>query len=111
MFKEFMYCLEEPFEGWQFSNILLNFPVILQEEFTKIMKTLPVSVSEEEINEVVNYQHGTTDPSNHLKMFCYADRNHDGMISYDEFQVMVSPPDIPRVERPHIGQLVFESRN
>ena len=89
----------------------MNFPVILQEEFTKIMKTLPVSVSEEEINEVVNYQHGTTDPSNHLKMFCYADRNHDGMISYDEFQLMVSPADIPRVERPHIGQLVFESRN
>ena len=95
-------------------DFCLNFPVILQEEFSQIMKTLPVSVSDEEIDEVVITNIGlnhTTDYTNHLKMFCYADSNHDGVVSYDEFQVMVSPPDIPRVERPHITQLVLSSRN
>ena len=93
-----------------FGDIFLD---ILQEEFMRIMKTLPVSVSEEEINEV-----GTTNiglecgPTNHSKMFSYADRDHDGVLSYDEFQVMVSPPDIPRLERPNIAQLVvFSPRN
>ena len=44
-------------------------------------------------------------------MFYYADSDDDGMISYDEFQVMVSPPDISPLERPHIAQLVFSPRN
>ena len=77
------------------------------------MKTLPVSVSEEEINQVVftnfSLEVWRSGPTNHLKMFSYADRDGDDALSYDEFQVMVSPPDIPRQERPNITQLVVLS--
>ena len=43
-----------------------------------------IQVSEEEIEE----------------MFCYADKDCDGKISYQEFQVMINPPKRPTEMQP-----------
>ena len=37
-------------------------------------------------------------------MFTYADKDGDGKISYQEFQVMINPPKPPTAEKPILRQ-------
>ena len=36
------------------------------------------------------------------EMFCYADSDHDGKISWAEFQTMINPPQCGSVEKPAV---------
>ena len=53
------------------------------------MKSLPVPVTDKEIEE----------------MFAAIDKNEDDKLSYKEFKKMVNPHDVPYVPHPHISQL------
>ena len=62
---------------------------ISKQDFTFIMKNLPVPVDDLDIEE----------------MFEFADKNGDGCLSYSEFELMVNPPAPPELSRPHISDL------
>ena len=62
---------------------------LFQEDFTHIMKNLPEPVEDADIEE----------------MFAFADRDGDGRLSYQEFQVMVLPREPPAVPKPHISDI------
>ena len=53
------------------------------------MKNLPVHVEDASIED----------------MFNFADKDHDGKLSYSEFLVMVSPPTPQALARPHVSEL------
>ena len=61
------------------------------------MKALPVSVSESEISEVMRWS--PLAQTLLSQMFCLADKDQDGRLSYREFQLMVNPPDLAQVMR------------
>ena len=77
----------------------------LQDDFINIMKNLPVPVPDEDIEE----------------MFEFADKNNDGKLSYNEFevsiatvaanitntteQVMIRPQAPPEVPKPHVADI------
>ena len=64
-----------------------------KEDFVYMMKNLPAHVNDDDIDE----------------MFEFADKNHDGELSYSEFLVMISPPAPPETPRPHISQMGMDA--
>merc|ERR1712142_289916 len=77
MFK--MLCGTDPFpEKFKAKKYKLHDHFITKKNFFHIMTNLPEEVSDADIEE----------------MFNYADKDGDGKISYQEFQVMINPPKV-----------------
>ena len=67
-----LFCGTEPFPtDFRAKKYKINKHFITKEDFEKLMKSLPVPVSDEDIEE----------------MFSFADKNKDGKLSYKEFEV------------------------
>ena len=67
-----LFCGTEPFPtDFRAKKYKINKHFITKEDFVKLMKSLPVPVSDEDIDE----------------MFSFADKNKDGKLSYKEFEV------------------------
>jgi len=62
---------------------------LTKEDFTEIMKNLPVPVEDADIEE----------------MFAFADTDGDGSLSFQEFEKMVKPIEPPAVLKPHISDI------
>ena len=71
-----MLCGTDPFpEHYRAKKYKIHDHFMTKVDFFHMMKNLPESVSEADIEE----------------MFEFADKNGDGKISYEEFQVMINP--------------------
>ena len=46
------------------------------------------------------------DPAEAEEMFNFADKDRDGRISWDEFQIMINPPPPPKPPTPHKEMLI-----
>ena len=67
-----LFCGTEPFPtDFRAKKYKINKHFITKEDFVKLMKSLPVPLSDEGIEE----------------MFNFADKNKDGKLSYKEFEV------------------------
>lgn len=64
---------------------------IMKKDFVEMMQSLPVPVDDKDIEE----------------MFAYADKDNDGKLSWQEFQVMINPPPPPKPPTPHIDELTI----
>ena len=85
-----MMCGTDPYpKDYKAKKYKLEKHSLRKEDFVHLMKSLPVHVEEEDIEE----------------MFAFADKNQDGHLSYSEFQVMVNPPPPPKVPKPHIADI------
>jgi hypothetical protein len=83
-------CGTEPFpEDFRAKKYRLEKHALTKGDFFHIMKNLPVHVSDKDIEE----------------MFAFADRDGDGRLSYQEFQVMVLPREPPAVPKPHVSDI------
>ena len=71
-----MLCGTDPFpEHYRAKKYKIHDHFMTRVDFFHMMKNLPESVSDEDIGD----------------MFDFADKNRDGKISYEEFQVMINP--------------------
>ena len=71
-FKLQLFCGTEPFPtDFRAKKYKINKHFITKADFTKLMKSLPVPVSDEDIEQ----------------MFSFADKNKDNKLSYSEFEV------------------------
>ena len=61
----------------------------MQDEFFLMMRNLPEDVSDDIIEE----------------MFRFADKDEDGQLSYEEFSLMINPPEPARDAKPHAAKL------
>jgi len=85
-----LFCGTEPFPtDFRAKKYKLHKNFITKLDFHHIMKSLPVPVTDEEIEE----------------MFSFADKNKDGKLSYAEFETMIKPQIPPEIERPHITDI------
>jgi len=88
MFK--MMCGTEPYPSdFKAKKYKLKKNALTKEDFTHIMKNLPVSVSDEDIED----------------MFDFADKDKNGKLSYKEFEMMVKPQTPPELPKPHISDI------
>merc|ERR1711915_899184 len=88
MFK--MMCGTEPYPtDFKAKKYKLSKHALTKEDFTHIMKNLPVAVPDEDIEE----------------MFDYADKDKNGKLSYKEFEVMIRPRAPPARPKPHITDI------
>ena len=71
-----MLCGTDPFpEHYRAKKYKIHDHFMTRADFFHMMKNLPESVSDEDIGD----------------MFDFADKNQDGKINYEEFQVMINP--------------------
>ena len=84
-----MLCGTDPFpEHYRAKKYKIHDHFMTRVDFFHMMKNLPESVSDEDIGD----------------MFDFADKNQDGKISYDEFQVMINPQKPAEMtSRPHVS--------
>merc|ERR1711892_1010269 len=88
MFK--LLCGTEPYPtDFKAKKYKLDKHSLSKDDFRHIMKNLPVQVADEDIEE----------------MFEFADKDKDGELSYSEFLLMVDPPALPEVPKPHVSDL------
>ena len=88
-----MMCGTDPYpKEFKAKKYKLEKHAIAKEEFTFIMKNLPVPVLDTDIDE----------------MFEFADKNKDGQLSFSEFELMINPPAPPEIARPHVTDLGME---
>ena len=61
----------------------------MQDEFFLMMRNLPEDVSDDIIEEMLRF----------------ADKDGDGQLSYEEFSLMITPPEPARDAKPHAAKL------
>ena len=84
-----MLCGTDPFpEHYRAKKYKINDHFMTRADFYHMMKNLPESVSDEDIGD----------------MFDFADKNQDGKINYEEFQVMINPQKpVDMTSRPSVA--------
>ena len=85
-----LLCGTDPFPtDFRAKKYKLHKHFITKEDFQQIMRSLPLPVSEADIEE----------------MFSFADKDGDGQLSYEEFLTMIKPQQPPPLIKPSINSI------